>query len=225
MDDLQNNDVGAGAMGDYIETLRQQINQRTPSQNLAAYLHGVLQNRQWSVEELATKMEYRTPLHLRAVLSGELPLEAIGDDFIERLAIVLDRDPAVIWAMMGMKPQRRSNAEHMLETQREHKQTMVEQWERLLDKRRSDHTLNDDPRRVRQYEAVLRQLETFIARQRAELQIARQLVNDLQRRQAEDQVAVPELERIIDRLKNATPKNEVIDNDPATKPHHENGKQ
>jgi transcriptional regulator with XRE-family HTH domain len=212
MDDLQNTDVGAGAMGDYIDILREQIKQRTPSQNLAAYLQGVLQNRQWSINELAAKLKC-TPLHLRAVLSGDLPLEAIGDDFIERLALVLDRDPAVIWAMMGMKPQRRSNAEHMLEKQQEQKQTMVEQWERLVEKRHTDHRLSDDPRRVQQYEAVLRQLESFIARQRAELQIARQLVNDLHRRQAEDRIAVPELEKIIRRLQNATPSDSGLEDE------------
>lgn len=169
-----------------------------PGQKLAAYLQGVLVNRQWTLDDLARKLGHQTTLRVRALLSGQMPSEAIDEDLIEDLARAIERSPNVIRVILGRNPHLSTKLDTLLEEQTGQSEAMVEALLRLLPGRYSEQ-IDGDNHRSKQYDFVIRQLEKFIARQKRELDEARRLVMELQQDNPDESIKI-DLRRIINRI-------------------------
>jgi hypothetical protein len=209
-----------------LDTIKQEMRaQVRPAQKLGAYLKGVMLNRQWTLENLSQKLGHETTLFVRALLNGQMPDEAIGDDFIEDLAQVIERSPNVIRVIMGRKPKQGTRLYTLLDEQAAQSDAMIETLLKVLPNRYTNY-IEGDIRKSKQYDFVIKQLEKFIARQKRELDEARRLVEQLQQDNPDEAMKL-DLRRIIQRIVEGDPEFEIHEREslrPQDKP-AKNGKR
>ncbi|MDQ7024036.1 MAG: hypothetical protein Q9P01_01215 [Anaerolineae bacterium] len=192
-----------------------------PSEKLGAYIQGVLLNRQWTLEDLADKLGHQTTLLLHALVNGQMPEEAIDDDFIEDLGRVIERSPNVIRVILGRKPKEGTRLHTLLSEQEQQSDEMIETLLEVLPTRYEPH-IDNNIHRSKQYDFVIRQLEKFIVRQKRELDAAKRLVKQLQEDTPDESMKL-DLQRIIYRIITDEPEAEVRESEVIT-PHSRNDK-
>ena len=195
-----------------LDTIKTELYAKVrPSEKLAAYIKGVLLNRQWTLDEFAERLGHQTTLFVRALISGQLSEEVIDDDMIENLGRVIERSPNVIRVILGRKPKEGSQLDALLSEQTEQSQEMRATLLAILPNR-YDAEIDDDVHKSKQYDFVIRQLERFIARQKRELEAAKRLVKQLQEDDPDESMKL-DLRRIIYRIIADDPDAEIRDNE------------
>lgn len=142
------------------------------TRELAAYLRGVLDNRGWSVQDLARQMGYRTPLHMHAVLTGQFPTNEITPEFIERLAQAIDCHASVIRILLNLPieptyttaQQVDKRLSDLEEEQEALLGDLLNDFLEVLDQRYS-HNLSSRVEQNR-YDFVIKQFETIVSKTR-----------------------------------------------------------
>lgn len=204
-----------------LDTIKEELFAKVrPSEKLGAYIKGVLLNRQWTLEDLADKLGHQTTLFLRALLSGQMPEEAIDDEFIEDLGRVIDRSPNVIRVILGRKPKEGTRLDTLLSEQAQQSDEMIATLLTVLPTR-YESDVDNDVHRSKQYDFVIRQIEKFIARQKRELDAAKRLVKQLQEDTPDESMKL-DLQRIIYRIIADDPEVEVRESEVI--PRSKNGK-
>jgi len=182
-----------------LDTIKTELYAKVrPSEKLAAYIKGVLLNRQWTLEEFADRLGHQTTLFVRALISGQMSEEVIDDDMIENLGRVIERSPNVIRVILGRKPQDGSQLDALINEQTEQSQEMIATLLAILPNR-YDSDVDDNVHKSKQYDFVIRQIERFIARQKRELEAAKRLVKQLQQDDPDESMKL-DLRRIIYRI-------------------------
>jgi hypothetical protein len=182
-----------------LDTIKTELYAKVrPSEKLAAYIKGVLLNRQWTLEEFANRLGHQTTLFARALISGQMSEEVIDDDMIENLGRVIERNPNVIRVILGRKPQEGSQLDALINEQTEQSQEMIATLLAVLPNR-YDSEVDDNNHKSKQYDFVIRQIERFIARQKRELEAAKRLVKQLQQDDPDESIKL-DLRRIIHRI-------------------------
>ncbi|MCU0512609.1 MAG: helix-turn-helix domain-containing protein [Anaerolineae bacterium] len=152
----------------------------TTTRVLADYLKGALLNRGWSAQVLAQKMGYKSSLAVQAVLTGEMEVTRLTDDFLERLAQALGYDLSLIHALVGLHVAHDPQLEERHQLQHQLLERINQILHEMFDERHSADICSDDDKR-HLYDRVISQIGQIIAHQRTAIRDGQKALRNLAR--------------------------------------------